>query len=95
MQTTIKTKTGLILELPTEAEENEINKGIELDDDTFVPTDEQFLQFKKVGRPVKLDKKQPVSIRLSSDVLNYFKNTGKGWQTQIDEILKKHVKNHV
>jgi uncharacterized protein (DUF4415 family) len=30
-----------------------------------------------------------VSLRLSPAVLDYFKATGPGWQTRIDEVLKK------
>jgi uncharacterized protein (DUF4415 family) len=33
--------------------------------------------------------KQLVSLRLSPAVLDYFKATGPGWQTRIDEVLKK------
>jgi uncharacterized protein (DUF4415 family) len=36
-------------------------------------------------------KKVPVSIRLSADVVERFKAQGPGWQTRIDEILKKAV----
>ena len=40
--------------------------------------------------PVKI----PISIRLSPDVLQYFKSNGKGWQTNIDSILKEYIKEH-
>lgn len=36
-------------------------------------------------------KKVPVSIRLSPEVVERFKAQGPGWQTRIDEILKKAV----
>jgi uncharacterized protein (DUF4415 family) len=35
--------------------------------------------------------KTPVTIRLSQDVLDHFKATGKGWQTRIDQVLKKYI----
>ena len=35
--------------------------------------------------------KQQVSIRLSPEVLDFFRSKGKGWQTQIDDILKAHI----
>ncbi|MBJ3783741.1 BrnA antitoxin family protein [Devosia sediminis] len=35
--------------------------------------------------------KIPVSIRLSPEVVERFKAQGPGWQTRIDEILKKAV----
>lgn len=36
-------------------------------------------------------RKKAVSIRLSPEVLAYFKNKGPGWQTRIDRILKALV----
>jgi uncharacterized protein (DUF4415 family) len=46
------------------------------------------------GRPPldPLLRKQPVSIRLSPDVLNAFRETGPGWQTRIDEALRDWLK---
>lgn len=39
------------------------------------------------GRPRAARPKVPVSIRLSTDVLERFKATGRGWQTRIDAAL--------
>lgn len=44
------------------------------------------------GRPPSLRPKQAVSLRLSADVLEYFRSTGDGWQTRIDEALRKVAK---
>lgn len=44
--------------------------------------------------PQQTPTKQAVSIRLSPEVLDYFKATGKGWQTRLDEILKGYVREH-
>ncbi len=38
--------------------------------------------------------KVPVSIRLSSEVVDYFKAQGKGWQTRVDDILQEFVNSH-
>lgn len=45
------------------------------------------------GRPPKAEgeKKEAVSIRLSPDVLAHFRAGGDGWQTRIDEALRKVV----
>ena len=43
------------------------------------------------GRPPKVITKRPINIRLSPEVLEYFRATGPGWQTRVDEILKEHV----
>ncbi len=45
--------------------------------------------FKKTRGPQKLATKVPVSIRLSPDVVEHFRATGSGWQSRIDETLKK------
>ncbi len=38
--------------------------------------------------------KVPVSIRLSPEVVNFFKAQGKGWQTKINHILHEYIKTH-
>ena len=45
--------------------------------------------FKKTRGLQKAPKKVPVSIRLSPDVVQHFRETGPGWQSLIDETLKK------
>ena len=42
--------------------------------------------------PNKAPTKELVSIRLSRNVIEYFKKEGDGWQTRIDETLQKAVK---
>jgi uncharacterized protein (DUF4415 family) len=44
------------------------------------------------GRPKAAAPKRSVHLRLSPDVLAHFRATGKGWQTRIDEALRKAAK---
>lgn len=46
----------------------------------------------KRGRPPKSARKRAINIRLSPEVLAYFRATGSGWQTRVDEALRKFVK---
>ncbi len=47
----------------------------------------------KRGRPPQgSGPKVQQSLRLSPEVLEFFKATGPGWQARIDEVLKRHVK---
>jgi len=46
------------------------------------------------GRPVKEDKKRQLTLRLSHEVVDYFKSTGAGWQTRMDDALKEYVEAH-
>lgn len=39
--------------------------------------------------PQKAPTKKLVSLRLSPEVLTYFRGTGEGWQSRIDEALRK------
>lgn len=43
------------------------------------------------GRPPSGNKKQLLSVRYSREVIAYFKATGDGWQTRMDDILKAYV----
>ncbi|MGA2994193.1 BrnA antitoxin family protein [Bradyrhizobium sp.] len=42
--------------------------------------------------PNKSPTKKLVSLRLSAEVVEHFKSTGVGWQSRIDETLRKAVK---
>lgn len=43
----------------------------------------------KGGRPKSAAPKIAIHIRLSPDVLSHFKASGPGWQTRIDQALRK------
>ena len=45
--------------------------------------------FPRTRGPQKTPTKVPVNIRLSQDVVDHYKATGPGWQSRIDEALKK------
>ena len=47
--------------------------------------------FGKRRGPQKAPRKVPVSIRLSEVVITHFKDQGRGWQSKIDQVLKKMV----
>ena len=41
--------------------------------------------------PAVKPKKVSVTVRFSPEVLDYFRGTGDGWQTRMDEALKRYV----
>lgn len=43
------------------------------------------------GRPRSASTKLLVSVRYSPEVIAFFKNTGEGWQTRMDDVLKDYV----
>ncbi len=44
----------------------------------------------KQKKPTKI----PTTLRLSPEVMAYFKATGEGWQTRVDAVLREYVQNH-
>lgn len=42
--------------------------------------------------PQKAPTKKLVSLRLSSEVVDHFRSTGRGWQTRIDSTLLKSIR---
>jgi len=48
----------------------------------------------KVRGPQKAPKKVQTTLRLSHDVVKFFRATGRGWQTKMDKALKEYVRSH-
>ena len=44
--------------------------------------------------PNKQPTKEQVAVRYSPEVLAYFRATGAGWQTRMDEALREYVSQH-
>lgn len=85
-----KLKRGTII--PSAKEEAAIAKGIDSDPDTFEPSAADWKKLKphgRIGRPRASVTKERITIRLSRDVVNHFRAPGPGWQTRIDDVLKK------
>jgi uncharacterized protein (DUF4415 family) len=64
-----------------------------LDDAFFAEADVHIggALVRKGGRPKSPAPKQPVSIRLSSRVLDYYRSQGAGWQTRLNADLESIV----
>jgi uncharacterized protein (DUF4415 family) len=47
----------------------------------------------KRGRPPAAgEPKRQVTLRLAPDVLRFFKGSGSGWQTRLNAVLERHVR---
>ena len=44
----------------------------------------------KQKKPTKI----PTTLRLSPEVMAYFKATGEGWQTRVDAVLREYIQAH-
>jgi len=48
----------------------------------------------RVRGPQKSPIKVSTTLRLSGDVVEFFKSKGRGWQTRVNQILQEYVKSH-
>jgi uncharacterized protein (DUF4415 family) len=92
--------------MPTDEEEAAIQRGIALDPDNPEWTEEDFAKakpfaemfpalaesYRRTRGPQKTPTKQLVSLRLDGEVISYFKEGGPGWQTRINETLRRAIK---
>lgn len=48
----------------------------------------------KGGRPKSAAPKILLSVRYSTEVVEYFRSTGEGWQSRMDGVLRDYVAQH-
>ncbi len=94
MQNTVKTRSGLTLIVPDAAEDQKITQGALADPDAQPLTDEQMKRLRPTrlrGRPVGTGKKMQLTLRIDTEVIDYFKQSGEGWQTRMNDVLRDWV----
>lgn len=68
----------------------------ELEDDFFKRAElKNGNQVIRAGRPKLENPKEKVTIRFDAEIVDYFKSTGKGWQTRLNDAVKEWMKEHV
>jgi len=90
-----KLKSGTLI--PTENEDAAITAAALTDPDAAPYSDEQWEAIKPTarrGRPLADVTKERITIRLSSDVVRAFRESGDGWQTRINDALADWLKSH-
>jgi len=71
--------------------DEDIRKAIAEDPDAAPELDEEFW---KKAIFVRVTKKLPMTVRLDSDVLTWFRAQGKGYQTRINAVLRSYMQHH-
>ena len=91
----LTTKSGRVIEMPSDEEDEIINAGITADTDTYELSDSEFLNLKRVGRPPAEITKTRITIRVDKNTLDIFKSRaeklGGNYQTLMNEALKKYA----
>jgi uncharacterized protein (DUF4415 family) len=92
----ISKRTSIVM--PSVAEDKIITAAAKSDPDAQPLTPAQLkamIPLKALrGRPKSEKTKQLVSVRYSREVIEYFKSTGDGWQSRMDDVLLKYVAQH-
>jgi uncharacterized protein (DUF4415 family) len=92
----ISKRTSIVM--PSVAEDKAITAAAKSDPDAqpLTPTQLKAMVPLKAlrGRPKSEKTKQLVSVRYSREVVEYFKSTGDGWQSRMDDVLLKYVARH-
>ncbi len=60
----------------------------EIDTSEIPPLREDFFRNARIRLPRK---KQQITLRIDPDILEFFKKQGKGYQSMINEVLRKYV----
>jgi uncharacterized protein (DUF4415 family) len=63
----------------------------EIDTSEIPPLREDFFKHARIRWP---QKKQQITLRIDPDIIEFFKKQGKGYQSMINEILRKYVDAH-
>jgi len=63
----------------------------EIDTSDIPSLDNEFFKNAELHMPTR---KQSITVRLDSDVLEWYKNQGKGYQTKINAILRTYMDAH-
>lgn len=62
----------------------------DIDTSDIPELDDEFFRQAQIHMPPK----QPVTLRLDADVLMWFKGQGQGYQTRINQLLRRYMENH-
>jgi uncharacterized protein (DUF4415 family) len=93
-----KISKGISIVMPSVAEDKAITAAAKSDPDAQPLTPSQLKAMVPLkalrGRPKSEKTKQLVSVRYSREVIEYFKSTGDGWQSRMDDVLLKYVAQH-
>ena len=77
---------------PKSEENKQINAGIKADPDNPEWTDEMFRR--AVRGPQKAPTKEQLTLRIDPDVVEWFRSQGEGYQSLMNEALRRHMAEH-
>jgi uncharacterized protein (DUF4415 family) len=88
---TLDAHTPLSAEQRTQLEQLK-RRGIDLSDIPASPTDADWTR--SIASESSQENKQSVTLRLDRDVLEFFRQAGKRYQTRINQVLRAYMHAH-
>ena len=92
--------------MPTDEEDAQINAGILSDTDSFALNEQELATLQPAMKILPevvtayqrgdftQTQQKKISLRLSAEVIEYFKKSGSDWQSSINEVLKAYIAQH-
>ena len=59
-----------------------------------IPRSDKSVKWTRPGALVSTENKQQITLRLDAEVLDFFRNTGKRYQSRINAALREYVNLH-
>lgn len=63
-------------------------------DTSDIPPSPPGAEWTRPGIPFSSENKRQITLRLDSDVVDFFRHTGKRYQTRINSVLREYVRAH-
>ena len=76
--------------IKTDLKKLDAMKDKDIDTSDIPELDDDFFR----NAEIRLPDKRPVTIRLDSDVIEWFKGQGKGYQTRINKLLRTYMETY-
>jgi len=91
MPSSIESRSGRKIIVPSTKEDAAINAAIAQDPEPFALDAAEFRQLRRVGRPRAAVRRPMLSMRTDPDVLARLRAAGPGWQTRVNALLREAV----
>jgi uncharacterized protein (DUF4415 family) len=65
-------------------------KDEQIDTSDIAELDDEFFK----NAELRLPTKKPITIRVDDDVLEWFKAQGQGYQTRINQLMRRYMETH-
>ena len=75
----------------TDLKKIEAKKDADIDTSDIAPLDSEFFKTAELRMP---SKKSSITVRLDTDVLEWFRRQGKGYQTRMNAVLRTYMEAH-